>query len=99
MGRAAAIILSACTGAFVLGLATLLAQSSKSIKGLLNWRPDVGSLTGTVGVAIVVWLVCWAILHRLWKERDVPFGRIWALSLILLLLGFVMVFPPVWELF
>ena len=98
-GPAAAIVLAACLGAFVLGLTAVLAHASKGIKGFLNWYSATGSLSGKVGVAIIVWLVAWGVLHAMWRDRDVAFRRVFVVSLLLLALGFLGVFPPFFELF
>ena len=98
-GPAAAIVLSACLGAFVLGLATVLAQASTTIKQALNWWAPAGPLTGKAGVAVIAWLGCWLLFHMIWRDRDVPFKRVWIGSLVLLGLGFLFTFPPVFEAF
>lgn len=43
-------------------------------------------------------LVAWAILHARWRKRDVAAGRVLLGALVLVGLGVVMTFPPVWGL-
>jgi hypothetical protein len=46
-----------------------------------------------------VWLVAWVVLHSRWKDRRVDARRVRALTLLLIGLGLVATFPPVWAVF
>ena len=61
-GPAAAAILAAAVGVFVIGLATNLAEVSADLKNALNWWNPAGPLTGKTGVGVIVWLIAWAVL-------------------------------------
>lgn len=98
-GPAMAVILSASIGVFVTGLATVLATASTAVKEALNWWNPAGPLTGKTGVGVIAWMVAWAVSHAVWREKEVGFRGIWILSLILIILGWVMMFPPVFEAF
>jgi len=45
-----------------------------------------------------VWLISWVVLHNRWKARDIAPGRVGAVTLILIVLGVLGTFPPVWGL-
>lgn len=98
-GPAAAAILAAGVGSFVLGLLTTLAAASEPIKAALNWYAPAGSLTGKTSLAVLVWLVSWIILHVAWKDRELAFGRVFIGTLLLIGLGVLGTFPPIFELF
>lgn len=91
-GAALAAFLAAGIGAFALGLIVLLNE-----KGILSpptiYAPS-GGVSGRTTLAVVVWLIAWAVLHARWKNRTVEPGRVWAITLILIALGIVATFPP-----
>lgn len=96
-GAAEAAFLAAGIGALTMGTVVLLNEA-----GLLSvpslYRP-AGGVTGRTTLATIVWLVAWAVLHRRWKGREIEPGRIHALTLLLIALGLLGTFPPVWSLF
>jgi hypothetical protein len=49
-------------------------------------------------LATIVWLIAWALLHNRWKGREIASGRIGAVTLILIAVGVLGTFPPVWAL-
>ena len=57
-----------------------------------------GGVSGRTTFAIAIWLAAWALLHRIWRGRQmtpcVPFG----VAIVLILLGLTGLFPPVWAL-
>ena len=98
-GPAAAAILAAAVGVFVIGLATTLAEVSADLKNALNWWNPAGPLTGKTGVGVIVWLIAWAVLGARYRGKTADMRRITLWSWILILLGLVLTFPPVFELF
>ncbi len=101
-GPAAAAMLSAGLGIFTLGFLTTLAVISGSVKEFLRWwewGQGVGPLAGKATIAVIVWLASWAVLNRMWKERDLDL-KIWFYrGLWLGVLGGIGTFPPFFELF
>jgi hypothetical protein len=65
---------------------------------MIFYKP-AGPLSGVTTSAIVVWLVVWFILHRLWHHRMVAMGRIRTAALVLLFLSVLLTFPPIADLF
>ncbi|HEV8339962.1 MAG TPA: hypothetical protein VGR25_09965 [bacterium] len=98
-GPAAAAILAAGAGTFTIGLMTTLAEAFAGLRNALMWYAPSGPLSGKTGVGIIVWLIAWVALATAWKGRDVNIGRVVTWTFVLLLLGFVGTFPPVFEAF
>jgi hypothetical protein len=98
-GVAAAAILAAAIGVFITGSMTTLAEISQSLRTALAWSGAVGPLIGKTGVGVIVWLIVWPVFHSIWRDKDVNFGAIYGVSLILIALGWVLTFPPVFEAF
>ncbi len=98
-GSGAAAILSAGAGCFVLAVLAILGDKSAVIRRSLVFYKPTGPLSGVSTVAILVWLVTWAILERSWRKKTLPAGRISAMALALLVLGLILTFPPVADLF
>jgi hypothetical protein len=97
-GPIVAAMLAAGIGCFFLGLTTSLAQGSKAIGNILNFYNPVGPLGGKTTVAIVVWLVAWAILAGKWKDQSADFGKMYKVTLILVGLGLLGTFPLFFDL-
>jgi hypothetical protein len=93
-GPAGAAILSAGIGCCVLGILAVLADASKPIAGFLTWYRPTGPLSGVTTAAILVWLVTWYFLARLWRTKTIAIGKINATAFLLLALGILLTFPP-----
>ncbi|HSF29490.1 MAG TPA: YHS domain-containing protein [Candidatus Tectomicrobia bacterium] len=98
-GAAAAAVLTVGIGSFVLGLLTTLAAASGSVATVLAFYGPVGPLSGKSTVAVVVWLVAWAVFHKRWKNTQVNFSGVFVATLILIALGVLGTFPPFFEWF
>lgn len=61
-----------------------LAEVNSGIARLLNFYPPAGPLSGKTTMAVVVWLVAWAVTHQAWRDRDVNFGAVFGGSLLLM---------------
>jgi hypothetical protein len=96
---ASAAFVSSGIGCLVIGLMTTGAVLSEGLKNALNWWNPAGPLTGKTIVGVLAWLVSWAILHFLWKDKEVDFNKTFTITLILIGLGFILTFPPVFEAF
>jgi hypothetical protein len=95
-GTAAAAFLAAAIGSFGMGLIMILSESGLvSIPALYE---PAGGVTGRTTLAVVVWLAAWAILHFRWRGRDVSVSRLAAIIAVLIGLGILGTFPPVWGL-
>jgi hypothetical protein len=92
-----ASILAAGIGAFATGLFVLMNEAGIFAAPAL-YGP-AGGVSGRATLAVVTWLIAWAILHRRWRDRSVGRGRVFALAVILICVGLLATFPPVWSIF
>jgi hypothetical protein len=95
-GTALAAFLAAGIGAFGMGLVVILNEVGLFAAPTL-YGP-AGGVSGRTALATVIWLVAWTILHRHWKARSLEPGRVYAATVILIALGLLLTFPPVWGL-
>jgi hypothetical protein len=101
-GPGAAAMISAGIGIFVLGLLTTLAVISAGVKSFLlwwEWGQGVGPLAGKSTIAVIVWLVSWFVLDRIWRRKDVELKTAFYIGFGLGVLGAIGTFPPFFELF
>lgn len=96
-GPALAAILAAGIGCAVLGIVTLWAEASAPFKALMLWWPPAGPLTGKTTVAVIAWLVSWIGLHLRWRHLEMSYTKVWTWTLVLIALGWIGTFPPVFE--
>lgn len=93
-GAAGAAILSACLGCCALGVLADIGDASKAAARLLTFSKATGPLSGVSTLAIAIWLIAWIVLHRFWRERVCAFLKVTVASSILLLIAFLLTFPP-----
>jgi hypothetical protein len=98
-GAGAAAILAAGIGAFLVAAFAILADQSAAIKSLMIFWKPTGPLSGVTTCAIVLWLAIWSILHTRWRNRNVTLARVNAAAFVLLILGLLLTFPPIADLF
>lgn len=98
-GPAAAALLAGGIGAAVLGIVTTVSEASAGAAAAMNWSAPVGPLSGKVGITIIVYLIAWAILHFAWRGKNVNFNQIATVAFVLLAIGLLGTFPPVFDLF
>ncbi len=96
-GSALAAFLGAGTGAFAMGLITLVNEAGWFVAPTL-YGP-AGGVSGRTTLAAVFWLTVWGLLHRRWRNRQIEPRAVCAASLVLAFLGIVGTFPPIWGLF
>ena len=107
-GPAAAAILAAGIGSFVMGLMVTIVEAFPAKGTEISFfdfskrfgiGSGVGPLSGKVIIAVAAYLVSWAVLAYLWRGREMKFNRVFVVTLILLALGFALTFPPIFEVF
>jgi fluoride ion exporter CrcB/FEX len=101
-GPAAAAMVAAGIGIFVLGLLTTLAVPWTDLKGFLadfQLRQGVGPLAGKTTLAVIAFVVSWGALHYSWREKDLDLKKMFYIGLVLGLLGALGTFPPFFERF
>ena len=98
-GPASAAFIAGGIGCFVIGLLTTLAEGSASIKSFLQWDDGVGPLAGKTGYGVIIFFLAWAILHFMWRDKNVDIKRSFYISMGLTALGFLGTFPIFFQLF
>ncbi len=98
-GWVASALIGAGAGSAALGVLTTLAAASQGVATALSFVGSVGPLSGKTSLSVLVWLVAWGWLGRLWQGRRLDLGRVsWWLA-VLILIGLVGTFPPFFEMF
>jgi hypothetical protein len=93
-GPGAAAILAAGIGCAALGILAFAGDASDSIGKALNFYNPTGTLSGVTTLAIIIWLIAWFVLARLWGNKTVDIVKINVISFVLLAVGFLLTFPP-----
>ena len=96
-GPAMAAILAAGLGVFFLGFLTTLNEMAVGVHDWLIFQERVGPLSGKTTMAGVGWLVVWAVLGVLWWKRDLPILAVAAATLLLVVIGNLLMFPPIFQ--
>lgn len=91
-----AAFLAAGVGAFAMGLVVLASEMGLFSPPTL-YGP-AGGVSGRTTLAVLVWLIAWAVLHSRWKDRDIAVGRTGSITLLLIAFGILATFPPFWAL-
>ena len=88
-------------GSTVLGIAIVLTEmkAGAGLKAALTWTAPVGPLSGKTGVAVIAFVISWVVLHFAFKRRAVTLTTSFIIALVLIALGFILSFPPVFDLF
>lgn len=95
-GAAMAAFLGAAIGAFAMGAIVLLNEAG--IFAVPALYAPAGGVTGRTTLAVVVWLIAWVLLHFRWKDRNLEARRVYLMAMILIAVGVLGTFPPVWQL-
>lgn len=97
-GPGGAAILAAGIGCAAIGVLAFAGDASDAIGKLLNVYNPVGTLSGVTTLGIIVWLVSWFALNRLWRTQTVAMVKINLAAYVLLAVGFLLTFPPFMDL-
>jgi hypothetical protein len=95
-GAAMAAVLAAGIGSVAMGAVVLLNEAGLVAAPAL-YGP-AGGVTGRTTLATVVWLLVWRVLHGRWRSRDVAAGTVFRWTVVLVALGILATFPPLWGL-
>jgi predicted PurR-regulated permease PerM len=98
-GAAAAALLAAVIGIFVLALMIVLAEANEDFSNWLKWDNEVGPLSGKSSLGLIAWAATWPVLHLLLYRRDRVLLAASAISLVLFAAAMVLMFPPVFDKF
>jgi len=95
-GAAIAAFLASGIGAFAVGFFVILNEAGWFTAPTL-YGP-AGGVSGRTTFAAAAWLIAWAFLHRKWAGRQIDARGPWIMALVLIALGVIATFPPVWGL-
>lgn len=95
-GSAMAAILAAGIGTFAMGFFVIANEAGLYAAPAL-YSP-AGGVSGRTTFATLTWLVAWFVMHRRWSRREVAAPRVFAITLVLIAVGIVLTFPPLWRL-
>jgi hypothetical protein len=97
-GPAVAAIVAAGIGAACLGIIVTAEGAFADFSRALNIVQPVGPLSGKTTLTVALWLMAWAVIHLALRNRDVNFARAAKATGILLVLGLLGTFPPMFDL-
>lgn len=95
-GAAMAAVLGAGIGSCAVGVFVLLNEAGLFAAPALY--AAAGGVTGRTTFAAIVWLVAWGVLHARWRSREVEPGPVFTWTVVLVVLGILATFPPLWGL-
>lgn len=98
-GPAAAALVAAGVGAFVLGLLTTVNEMSEAVHDFLELNAAVGPLSGKTMFAVAAWAISWPILHVALHRKDPSHSAVYWLTGVLVALGVLGTLPPFFQLF
>lgn len=97
-GPLAAALLASGIGSAALGLFSLLTAALAPLRDALSHYSSVGPLSGLTLIPMALWVAAWAVLHTKWRDKEKNFSIIFAVTMLLVLVGLAGTFPPVYEL-
>ena len=97
-GAAAAAMFGAGFGGVIFGILIVLNEHIPAFKAAMTLSKPVGSLSGKSIFGIVGWLVSWAVLHMLLRNREVSSRTMVVVTTVLVILSLLLSFPPVFML-
>jgi hypothetical protein len=74
-------------------------KAGAGLKAALTWVGPVGPLSGKTGVAVIAFIISWVALHFAFKRRAVTLTTSFVIAVVLLTLGLLMSYPPIFDLF
>jgi hypothetical protein len=98
-GSGAAAILSAGIGSFALAVLAIAADKSAAIKSALVFYKPTGPLSGVTTAAIFIWIAVWVALELRWRKKTIDLTKTNRIAFILMILSFMLTFPPIADLF
>jgi hypothetical protein len=97
-GFAAATLVGGGFGVALFGVITFISERWISTQAGLTLTTSVGPLSGKATYAVIGWLISWAILAIVLRNRNVSERATYWITAILVAVGFLLTFPPIWKL-
>ena len=104
-GPVAAVFIAAGIGSLAMGILVVLNEVSTDIGNFLKFDANyglgsgVGALSGKAILSMLAFLGSWLVLGLLLRGKEVKFGTFLTIALILVAGGFLLTFPPVFDIF
>lgn len=98
-GQVAAVFLAAGIGSLALGILTTLAEANDGFKSWLEWSTSVGSLSGKTIIAVIAFVVAWAVFGIGLRGKNPKPISIFILTAMLVAVGLVLTFPTFFQAF
>lgn len=98
-GPAVAAMISAGIGCLTIGILTTGAEFSEALANMLKFYGPSGPLSGKTTVGVAVWLISWLILNAVWKNKEFNLRSAFTWTLVLIALGLLLTFPPIFRAF
>jgi len=98
-GSAAAALIAAGIGSLFMGILTTGAELNGPLHDLLDLYAPSGPLSGKTTFTILIWLLSWWFLNNRWGNEDYDLDKAYKTFLVLLILGILLTFPPIFTLF
>jgi hypothetical protein len=89
--------IAAGIGSTALGLVTTLAEVNASFRDSLFWFARGGPLGGKTSIAVLSFLVTWAVLTLAFRRRPVGLKTAFIIALVLIAMGLLLTFPPIFR--
>lgn len=96
-GASSAAVLAGGVGAFAVGAFVILNEAG--LYAAPSLHGPAGGVSGRTTFAAATWLISWAILHWRWGGRRIEPGPVIVTTLVLVGLGLLATFPPLWAVF
>lgn len=96
---AAAALLAAGVSSVVFGVLTALTAASQSVADALTFMPKVGPLSGQGLSAAIVFLGSWKLLALALRGKELSERRVLVATWVMVGVGVVLTFPPVYQSF
>jgi hypothetical protein len=93
-GPGAAAILAAGIGSLALGVFAFAGDAVHAIGQAFSIWPPSGPLSGVTTAAVIVWLISWFALNRVWAAREVNLMPVNVAAFAMLAAGLLLTFPP-----
>ncbi len=93
-GPAAAAFIAGGVGCLAIGIFTTGAELSAGLKSFLQWDAGVGPLAGKTGYGVIIFFIAWAVMHFMWRDKDMDLKKSLIIGSVLTLIGLLLTFPP-----
>ena len=98
-GPGAAAILAAGVGYLALAIFAIAGDNIAGLRRFFAFYRLTGPLSGVTTCGLIVWLICWTTFHVLWRAKQVRLGPVNFAAILMLILGFLLMFPPIADFF